>query len=369
LAKNNRFYPVILAGGRGTRFWPLSRKRRAKQLLALDGEQTMIQQTVQRLLPLAAPNHFWIITNEELQAAIARQVPRLPKKQIIAEPVGKNTAPAIGLAAFLLHRLDPRATIGLFPSDHVIGDEKTYRDVIQRGTEIASAGNNIVVLGIRPTRPETGYGYIESGAPLEMEVLRVRRFTEKPDVEHATQFVSAGNYFWNSGMFLWSALTLVNALQEHLPKTAALLEEIASVYGTSKFSSTFRKLYPECENISVDYAVLEPRSAKGEQASNMYCIPADFGWNDLGSWAALHEHHSLKSKSADGNLIASDGSYTLNARGNYVHAPGKFVATVGVDNLVVVETEDALLITSRERSQDVGKVVQYLDQRKLSKLV
>jgi mannose-1-phosphate guanylyltransferase len=369
LAKNNRFYPVILAGGRGTRFWPLSRKRRAKQLLALDGKQTMIQQTVQRLLPLAAPNHFWIITNEELQAAIARQVPRLPKKQIIAEPVGKNTAPAIGLAAFLLHRLDPRATIGLFPSDHVIGDEKTYRDVIQRGTEIASAGNNIVVLGIRPTRPETGYGYIESGAPLEMEVLRVRRFTEKPDVEHATQFVSAGNYFWNSGMFLWSALTLVNALQEHLPKTAALLEEIASVYGTSKFSSTFRKLYPECENISVDYAVLEPRSARGEQASNIYCIPADFGWNDLGSWAALHEHHSLKSKSADGNLIASDGSYTLNARGNYVHAPGKFVATVGVDNLVVVETEDALLITSRERSQDVGKVVQYLDQRKLSKLV
>jgi len=369
LAKNNRFYPVILAGGRGTRFWPLSRKRRAKQLLALDGEQTMIQQTVQRLLPLAAPNHFWIITNEELQAAIARQVPRLPKKQIIAEPVGKNTAPAIGLAAFLLHRLDPRATIGLFPSDHVIGDEKTYRDVIQRGTEIASAGNNIVVLGIRPTRPETGYGYIESGAPLEMEVLRVRRFTEKPDVEHATQFVSAGNYFWNSGMFLWSALTLVNALQEHLPKTAALLEEIASVYGTSKFSSTFRKLYPKCENISVDYALLEPRSAKGEEASNIYCIPADFGWNDLGSWAALHEHHSLKSKSADGNLIASDGSYTLNARGNYVHAPGKFVATVGVDNLVVVETEDALLITSRERSQDVGKVVQYLDQQKLSKLV
>ncbi len=369
MAKNNRFYPVILAGGRGTRFWPLSRKRRAKQLLALDGKQTMIQQTVQRLLPLAAPNHFWIITNEELQAAIARQVPRLPKKQIIAEPVGKNTAPAIGLAAFLLHRLDPRATIGLFPSDHVIGDEKTYRDVIQRGTEIASAGNNIVVLGIRPTRPETGYGYIESGAPLEMEVLRVRRFTEKPDAEHATQFLRAGNYFWNSGMFLWNALTLVNALQEHLPKTAALLEEIASVYQTSKFSSTFRKLYPKCENISVDYAVLEPRSAKGEEGSNIYCIPADFGWNDLGSWAALHEHHSLKSKSADGNLIASDGSYTLNARGNYVHAPGKFVATVGVDNLVVVETEDALLITSRERSQDVGKVVQYLDQRKLSKLV
>jgi mannose-1-phosphate guanylyltransferase len=369
LVNKNRFYPVILAGGRGTRFWPLSRKRRAKQLLALDGKQTMIEQTVQRLLPLATANRFWIITNEDLQTAVARQVPRLSKKQIIAEPVGRNTAPAIGLAAFLLHRLDPQAVIGLFPSDHVIGDEKKYREVIQRGTEIASAGDNIVVLGIRPTRPETGYGYIESGAPLEMDVLRVRRFTEKPDVEHATQFLKAGNYFWNSGMFLWSARTLVSAMREHLPKTAPLLEEIAAAYGTTRFSSTFRKLYPQCENISVDYAVLEPRSAKGEHASDIYCIPADFGWNDLGSWAALHEHHSLKTKPADGNLIASAGSYSLNAKGNYVHAPGKFVATVGVDDLVVVETDDALLITSREHSQDVGKVVQYLDRQQLSKLV
>jgi mannose-1-phosphate guanylyltransferase len=367
--KKVTFYPVILAGGRGTRFWPLSRRRRAKQLLALDGKQTMIQQTVQRLLPLAAAKNFWIITNEDLQTAIARQLPRLTKKQIVAEPVGRNTAPAIGLAAFLLHNLDPDAVIGLFPSDHVIGDEKKYREVIERGTEIASAGNNIVVLGIRPTRPETGYGYIESGAPLEMEVLRVRRFTEKPDADRAAQFLKAGNYFWNSGMFLWSARTLVDALQEHLPNTAPLLQEIAAAYGTARFSSTFRKLYPKCENISVDYAVLEPRSAKGEHASNIYCIPADFGWNDLGSWTALHEHHSAKSKGVDGNLITSHGSYTLNAQGNYVYAPGKFVATVGVSNLIIVETEDALLITSRERSQDVGKVVQYLDQKKLSKLV
>jgi mannose-1-phosphate guanylyltransferase len=369
LAKKLKFYPVILAGGRGTRFWPLSRKRRAKQLLALDGKQTMIQQTVQRLLPLAPANSFWIITNEELRIPISRQVPRLAKKQVIAEPVGRNTAPAIGLAAFLLHRLDSDAVIGLFPSDHVISDERKYREVIRRGTEIAAAGNNIVVLGIRPTRSETGYGYIEAGAPLEIEVLRVRRFTEKPDASRAEQFLKAGNYFWNSGMFLWSARTLVSALQEHLPNTARLLQEIASVYGTSKFSGVLRKLYPRCENISVDYAVLEPRSAKGEQASNIYCIPADFGWNDLGSWAALHEHHSAKSKSVDGNLIFSDGSYALNSQGNYVHAPGKFVATVGVDNLVVVETDDALLITSRERSQDVGKIVQYLDQKKLSKLV
>ncbi|PYX88965.1 MAG: mannose-1-phosphate guanyltransferase [Acidobacteria bacterium] len=369
MAKKPSFYPVILAGGRGTRFWPLSRKRYAKQLLALDGKQTMIQQTVARLLPLASPKNFWIITNDDLNSAISRQLPKVTRNQIVAEPVGRNTAPAIGLAAFLLLRHDPEAVLGLFPSDHVIADQKRYRELIQRGIEIAGGGNNIVVLGIRPTRPETGYGYIESGAPLEMEVLRVRRFTEKPDAVRATEFLKAGNFFWNSGMFLWRARTLADALREHLPNTATLLEEIANRFGTAKFSATFRKLYPKCENISIDYAVLEPRSAKGERASNIYCIPADFGWNDLGSWTALHEHHVAKSQPPDGNLIASDGRYTLNAQGNYVHAPGKFVATVGVNNLVVVETDDALLITTREHSQDVGKVVKYLDEKKISKLV
>jgi mannose-1-phosphate guanylyltransferase len=369
LSKKPNFYPVILAGGRGTRFWPLSRKRRAKQLLALDGKHTMIQQTVARLLPLARAERFWIITNNDLRLAIARQLPKLPRKQIIAEPIGRNTAPAIGLAAFLLLRQDPDAVIGLFPSDHVIGNEKNYREAIQRGVHLAAAGDNIVVLGIRPTRAETGYGYIESGAPLEMEVLRVRRFTEKPDATRAAEFVKAGNYFWNSGMFLWKARTLANALTEHLPNTAAQLEEIASSFGTAKFDSTLRRLYPRCENISVDYAVLEPRSGKGERSSNIYCIPADFGWNDLGSWAALHEHHSSKTSANDGNQIVGEGSFALNAQGNYVHAPGKFVATIGVDNLVVVETDDALLITTREHSQDVGKIVKYLDEKKLHKLV
>ncbi|PYX83853.1 MAG: mannose-1-phosphate guanyltransferase [Acidobacteria bacterium] len=369
MPKKPTFYPVVLAGGRGTRFWPLSRKRRAKQLLALDGKQTMIQQTVARLLPLAAPKNFWIITNRDLQSAIRKQVPRLSKGQIIAEPVGRNTAPAIGLAAFLLLRRDSEAVIGLFPSDHVIENENCYHDVVAHGIQIAAAGENIVVLGIRPNRPETGYGYIESGSPLEMEVLRVRRFTEKPDAGCAAEFLKAGNYFWNSGMFLWRARTLADALREHLPNTAPLLEEIATAFGTAKFENTFRRLYPKCENISIDYAVLEPRSAKGEQASHIYCIPADCGWNDLGSWTALHEHHAAKTRSADGNLISGDGSYTLNAQGNYIHAPGKFVAAVGVDNLVVVETDDALLITTREGSQDVGKVVKYLDEKKLSKLV
>ncbi len=368
---NPHFYPVILAGGRGTRFWPLSRKRRAKQLLALDGKQTMIQQTVARLLPLAGPSRFWVITNGDLRPAILRQLPKLSPKQIVAEPAGRNTAPAIGLAAFLLLRHDPDAVLGLFPSDHVIADSAHFRATLSRGIEIAAAGENIVVLGIRPTRPETGYGYIEAGASEAGTSLRVRRFTEKPDLATAKQFLDAGNYFWNSGMFLWRADTLANALREHLPKTAPLLEKIAEAYGTRKFADTFRKVYPKCENISVDYAVLEPRSAKGEGPSRIFCLPSDFGWNDLGSWTALHEHHVAKAKPGDGSpiFVSASGSFVLNAKNNYVHVPGKFVALVGVSNLVIVETDDALLVTTLDQSQDVGKVVKHLDEKKLKKLV
>jgi mannose-1-phosphate guanylyltransferase len=377
-AKSN-FYPVILAGGRGTRFWPLSRKKRAKQLLALDGKKTMIQQTVARLTALAPAKRFWIIANDDLRPAILKQLPKLPKLQVIPEPVGRNTAPAIGLAAFLLLKTDPDAIVGLFPSDHVIANEQHYRAAIERGIELAAAGENIVVLGIRPNRAETGYGYIEAGAAFEGDVLRVRRFTEKPNTEKAASFVAAGNYFWNSGMFLWSARTLANAMLEHLPKTAALLEAIAASYGTRKFAATFRDLYPRCENISIDYAVLEPRSAKGETAGNIFCLPADFGWNDLGSWTALHEHHASKRSSqskagttpgtSESNIIHSADVFLLNAQGNYIHAPGKFVAAVGITDIVVVETADALLITTRQHAQDVGKVVKYLDEKKLRQLV
>lgn len=366
---NPHFYPVILAGGRGTRFWPLSRKRRAKQLLALDGKQTMIQQTVARLVPLAPSRRFWIITNDDLRPAILPQLPKLDPKQIIAEPVGRNTASAIGLAAFLLLRHAPDAVLGLFPSDHVIAQPEQFRARLQKGIEIAAAGENIVVLGIRPTRPETGYGYIEAGPAAPDGSLCVRRFTEKPDLTKAKQFLEAGNYFWNSGMFLWRAETLANALREHLPNTAAILEKIAAAYGTRRFAATFRKLYPKCENISVDYALLEPRSAKGEGASHIFCLSSDFGWNDLGSWTALHEHHVAKTKPADENLVNAAGSFSLNAENNYVYAPGKFVAAVGVNNLVVVETDDALLVTTLEHSQDVGKVVKYLDEKKLKKFV
>jgi len=361
------FHPVILAGGRGTRFWPLSRKRMAKQLLPLNSEKSMIQETVARLLPLAGAKQFWIITNGDLRDAIVRQLKGLVKKQIIAEPVGRNTAPAIGLAAFLLARRTPAAVIGMFPSDHVIENEKRFRDDIKRAAQIAAQGANIVVIGIPPTRPETGYGYIEVGGESATGVLPVRRFTEKPSAEVAQQFVRAGNFFWNSGMFVWSARTLAEALREHLPDTAPLLDEIAASYGTRAFEKTFARLYPKCENISIDYALLEPRSAKGEGKSGIYCIPASFGWNDLGSWTALYEHHS---SGKDGeNVIHAQQSFTLNAEGNFIHSKRKFVAAVGVKNLVVVETDDALLITTREHSQDVGKVVKHLDDVKLKRLV
>ena len=198
--------------------------------------------------------------------------------------------------------------------------------------------------------------------------MQVRRFTEKPSAEVAEQFVKAGNFFWNSGMFVWSARTLADALREHLPNTAPLLDEIAASYGTRKFGKTFAKLYPKCENISIDYAVLEPRSAKGEGKSGLFCIPASFGWNDLGSWTALYEHRN-DGKEDGANVITAEQSFTLNASGNFIHSGRKFVAAVGVSNLVVVETDDALLITTREHSQDVGKVVKHLDEKKLKRLV
>jgi len=329
----------------------------------------MIQQTVARLLPIAPARRFWIITNGDLRSAILKQLPKLPKAQVLAEPMGRNTAPAIGLAAFLLLRENPDAVIGMFPSDHVIADENTYRETIERAMEIAAAGENIVVLGIRPSRAETGYGYIEvAGGALGKDALPVRRFTEKPDADQAAAFVAAGNYFWNSGIFLWSARTLADALREHLPKTAPLLEEIAAAFGSRKFSATLLKLYPKCENISVDYAVLEPRSLKGEKKGNIFCLPAAFGWNDLGSWNALHAHHTMKSSQIDGNVIHSTGIFVLNGKGNYVHAPNKFVAAIGVSDLVVVDTLDALLITTRQHAQDVGKAVAHLDEKKLHKL-
>ena len=365
MTKDIDFRPVILAGGSGTRFWPRSRRARAKQVLALDGERSMLQQTTERLKPLAGLEKTWIITNEYLAHEIADQLPGVPAGQIVQEPVARNTAPACGLAAFLIERDNPDAVLGVFPSDHVIGDEPRFLKALQKAINLAASGDNIVVLGIEPLRAETGYGYIETGDLTSDDVaLHVRRFTEKPNQNRAEDFVAAGNYYWNSGMFLWSARTLADAVREHLPETAPLLESIAAAYGTPQFDEVFRKLYPKCEDISVDYAVLEPRSAKGEHLSNLYCLPAEFSWNDLGSWASLYEyqHDTRLRGDPDGNVAEAGGHLAVEAMDNYIYSPKKFVALVGVENLVVVDTDDALLIVSRNHSQDVGKIVKELSQ-------
>lgn len=362
-----RFAPVILAGGSGTRFWPRSRRSRAKQVLALDGESTMIRQTLDRLLPLASASDVWVITNGLLAGVIVEQLPEVPRENILSEPVARNTAPACALAAFLLEPKSPETVIGIFPSDHVVGNKARFVEVIRSGIELAASGERIVVLGVPPTRAETGYGYVELGETVDSSVVphgdvsarRVKRFTEKPDKARAEEFVASGNYAWNGGIFLWSARTLANAIREHCPAMAPLLTKIAAAHGTPEFERVFAEVYPQCENISIDYAVLEPRSAKGEMGSEIYCLPADFAWNDLGSWASLHEH--LTKGSVENFFDATDPVHsTIDAERNYVYAPGKVVALVGVDDLVVVDTGDCLLISKRDRSQDVGKVVAEL---------
>jgi len=365
------FYPVLLAGGSGTRFWPRSRRARAKQVLSLDGEQSMIQQTVHRLRPLAPAGKFWVITNDLLAETLHEQLADLPQSQMLTEPAARNTAPAAGLAAFLLERIAPQAVLGMFPADHVVSDEPAFLATLRCGIDLARTDGNIVVLGIRPTRPETGYGYIEIGGETAPGIHRVRRFTEKPNLARAEEFVAQGNFLWNSGIFLWKASTLANAIREHLSETAPYLEQIAQAWGTPRFQATFAELYPQCENISLDYAVLEPRSTKGEHHSSIFCLPAGFGWNDLGSWAALYDHQidQQPPEAAAGNVVESDGKYALQAEGNYVYAPGRFVALVGVEDLVVVQTDDALLITTRHHSQDVSKVVKHLKEIEREELI
>ena len=357
-----KFAPVILAGGSGTRFWPRSRRARAKQVLALDGDDTMIQQTLARLLPVADAGDVWVVTNHWLDQTIAGQLPDVKPAHILSEPAARNTAPACALTAFLLAKDAPDTVLGVFPSDHVVGDDARFAEVIAAGVKVAAAGDHIVVLGVPPTRPETGYGYIEMGSTAEMQdgiaVHRVKRFREKPDKHTAEKFIAAGNFAWNGGIFLWSARTFVAAIREHAPDMAPHLDKIADAYGTPEFERVFAEEYPLCENISVDYAVLERRSAKGEKRSGIFCLPADFKWNDLGSWSSLHEHLG---EDDDSNVLDGPTNLvTIESHGNYVYAPGKMVALLGVEGLVVVETEDALLITTRERSQDVSKIVREL---------
>lgn len=349
----NHRYGLIMAGGRGTRFWPRSRKRNAKQVLRFFGERSLIQQSVDRLKSVVPAENIWIITNEFLQSEIRKQLPEIPKQQIIAEPSQRNTAPCIALAAHILYELDPEAVLGVFPADHLIVKEAHFRAFVKAAFRAAET-ETVVVLGIQPRWAETGYGYIEfpkNVKPGYAEAVPVTSFREKPDEKTAKRFVERGNFFWNAGMFFWRASAVLDLVRHYQPKTATLLAGLPS-YRSKVFMRELAKAYPLCENISVDYAIIE----KARQVRGIALD--DIGWNDVGSWEAVYE---LADK--DANKNASRGDLVVeSSHGNYVDA-NKTVALVGVENLVIVDTPDALLVASRNRAQDVSKIVKTLDSR------
>jgi mannose-1-phosphate guanylyltransferase len=329
-------------------------------VLNVVGERSLIQATVDRLAPVIPPERIWILTNRYLRDAIVAQLPSVPKTQVLAEPAQRNTAPAIGLAAQILRSLDPDAVMGVFPADHVVTHPAVYRSVVRAAFRGAAAGH-LMVVGIQPRWPETGYGYIEfppgvqAGTP---EPLPVKRFREKPALAQAKRYVAAGNFYWNSGMFFWRAGVMLDQLRQHLPKTATLLASLPR-FGSRPFAARLARAFPLCDDISIDYAVME-------KAGNVRGIAAaDFGWNDVGSWNAVYE---LLPGDGDGNVVAGE-SVCLDAHRNFVDARGKTVALVGVDDLIVIDTPDALLVTRRDRAQQVADVVKALERQKREDLL
>jgi mannose-1-phosphate guanylyltransferase len=355
---NAHYYGLILAGGRGTRFWPRSRKRSAKQVLNVVGENSLIQNTVERLAPVIPPERLWVLTNGHLRETIAKQLPEIPRSQILAEPAQRNTAPAIGLAAHILRSADKDAVMGVFPADHVVGKDAAYRSVVKAAFQSANAGN-LMVIGVAPRWPETGYGYVEfPRASKPGTTARVKRFHEKPALAKAKRYVAAGNFYWNSGMFFWRCDALLEQLRQHLPKTATILAALPA-FGSRGFAGKLKQAFPLCENISIDFAVLE-------KSKLVHGIPAaDFGWNDVGSWNAVYE---LLARDECGNAIHRD-SICLDAHNNFVDARGKLVALLGVKDLIVVDTPDALLVASRGRAQQVGDVVKALERARRDDLL
>ena len=362
-------HAVILAGGRGTRFWPRSRTRNPKQLLNIVGKDTMLEQTVARLRPLISPNRIWTVTNAEQAVALKKQLPTGARKRVLTEPIGRNTAAAIALAAVhVRHAAKGDALMAVLPADHFIAQPDKYRKTVSAALELTAESGRMIVLGIPPTRPDTGFGYVErmgdaivsSGSP----AFAVRRFTEKPALDLAKQYVASGDYHWNAGMFFWRVSTFLENLKRYLPKTHEALEDLAETIGKKTYERRLRSIYPNLENISVDYAILE-NTTRQEGPPQVYVIPAEIGWSDIGSWAAVYE---LLAKQSGDNVLAGHG-LALDASGNFLYCPTKFVAAIGVRDLIVVETPDALLIVPRDRAQDVAKIVKSLEERKLNELL
>jgi mannose-1-phosphate guanylyltransferase len=362
-------HAVILAGGRGTRFWPRSRMRTPKQLLSIVGKDTMLEQTVARLRPLMPPHHIWTVTNAEQSAAVKKQLAARARKRVLTEPIGRNTAAAIALAAIhVRHAAKGDAIMAVLPADHFIAQPEKYRKIVSAALELAREPGRMIVLGIPPTRPDTGFGYVERfGDALSsgsFPAFAVRRFTEKPALELAKQYVASGDYDWNAGMFFWRVSTFLENLKRFLPKTHEALESLAETISKKTYHRRLRAIYLKLENISVDYAVLE-NATRQTGSPQVYVIPAEVGWSDIGSWAAVYE---LLAKQSDDNVLAGPG-LTLEASGNFLYSPTKFVAAIGVRDLIVVETPDAILVVPRDRAQDVAKIVKSLEEQKLAKLL
>ncbi|MGD8316518.1 MAG: mannose-1-phosphate guanylyltransferase [Myxococcales bacterium] len=346
-------YAVIMAGGQGTRFWPLSRRSQPKQFLTLGpGGLSLLRATAERVWKLLPPGRTLVVTSEEHRQQVEAQLPELQPHQILAEPVGRNTAPCIGWAAAHLRRVDPGAIMAVLPADHYIGETEAYVDALRRGLEAATHGD-YVTIGIRPSRAETGYGYIEVGSELDPGVFRARRFVEKPNRQRAEQFVASRSFLWNSGMFFFLASRILEAIDQHLPGLGEQLRRYDEAAERDDEAAVVRATYAQLPAVSIDHGIME-------KVSSVSVVPGSFQWSDLGSWTSAWE---LAPRDAHENVLPEEG-IGVNASGNYVRAPeGKLVALVGVSDLVVVDSGDALLVIPRDRAQDVREVVEQLRER------
>ena len=347
---------VIMAGGRGERFWPRSTTKMPKQFLSLIGERTMIQQTVDRLAGLIEIKDVYVVAGEDFVAIIKEQLPDLPPENIVVEPFGRDTAAAIGLAAVAVRRKSPQEVMVVLPADHYINNQPRFREVLRGAIDAAGMGEDAVTLGITPHRPETGYGYIRRGdvrgAYEGVTAYQVRQFAEKPDLNKAIQFLKAGDYLWNSGMFIWRVDLISKLIEVHTPILAAGLQRIEAAMDTEDYAAVLNEVFTDLPRISVDYGIME-------KEERVLVIPGDFGWDDLGSWNALDRYAQ---RDDQGNSLGGNG-VMLDTKNTYVYAPGKTVATIGVEDLILVYDNDCLLICHKDRTQEIKDAVQALSGR------
>ncbi|MFY3745014.1 mannose-1-phosphate guanylyltransferase [Anaeromyxobacter sp. Red801] len=355
-----KIYPVIMAGGSGTRFWPLSRRNRPKQFLALAGDAPLLAATVGRLPPLARPKDTFVVCGPRHAAAARRMVAQLPKENFIIEPCARNTAPCVGLAAIHVAAKDPKGVIAMLPADHHIGRPEAFRDAVAAAAQLAEAGS-IATIGIRPSRPETGYGYLKLGPRLaarakgrkRLVAHKVERFVEKPDVVTAARYLADGSYLWNSGIFVFRADVILDEIRRAMPVLGEQLEAIRRTLGTPAYARTLKRVFPDCPSISIDYGVME-------KSARISVVPAEFGWSDVGSFAALSD---VRVTDDLGNVAEGD-ALVIDGRNNVVLAgKDRPIAVIGLDDVIVVDSGDALLVCRRDRAQDVRKAVEELGRR------